>query len=316
LIFLKQRAFIPGEWDEMPLWLGYKVANEKGKDAHIIPSRNEVSALPLSVEHTPHILRHPSHPSWAYLRAARFSARPGHADQLHLDLWWRGLNVARDAGTYLYNAAPPWEYSLSSAAVHNTVTVNGFDQMTHAGRFLWLDWAQARVLAGVRPANGILTHLEALHDGYRRFGVIHQREVTAEETGLWQIQDRLVSSGRNKNTGYTLRLHWLLPDWDWQISGEDGNSSIEMNITSPYGPVVLRVLVTPSELAERAEPAYLTGLRPQLVRAGELLAGTGEASPVAGWFSPTFGDKVPALSLSVTLEGTLPLSLMSEWIFP
>jgi len=316
LIFLKERAVEPGEWDEMSLWLGYKVANEKLKDAHIIPSRNGVSALPLSVEHTPHILRHPSHPSWAYLRAARFSARPGHADQLHLDLWWRGLNVARDAGTYLYNAAPPWENPLSSTAVHNTVTINGFDQMAHAGRFLWLDWAQARVLAAVRSANGALTHLVAQHDGYRRFGVIHLREVTTGESGFWQIQDRLVSSGSNKNSGYTLRLHWLLPDWDWQISGMDGNSSIEMNITSPYGPVVLRVSVSPSELAGHSVPAFLTGLRPQLIRAGELLSGTGEVSSVAGWFSPTFGDKVPALSLSVTLEGTLPLSLMSEWIFP
>jgi len=316
LIFSKQRAFTAGEWDEMSLWLGYKVANEEGKDARIILSRNEVSPLPLSVEHTPHILHHPSHPSWAYLRVARFSARPGHADQLHLDLWWRGLNVARDAGTYLYNAAPPWENSLSSAAVHNTVTVNGFDQMTHAGRFLWLDWAQAHVLAGPRPVNGILTHLVAQHDGYRRLGVIHLREVTAGETGLWQIQDRLVSSGRNKNSGYILRLHWLLPDWDWVISGEDGNSSVEMNLASPYGLVGLRVSVAPSELAEGSESVFLTGLRTQLVRAGELLAGKGGASPVAGWFSPTFGDKVPALSFSVTLEGTLPLSLMSEWIFP
>ena len=33
-------------------------------------------------------------------------------DQLHLDLWWRGLNIAQDAGTYLYNADPPWDNPL------------------------------------------------------------------------------------------------------------------------------------------------------------------------------------------------------------
>ncbi len=37
---------------------------------------------------------------WGYLRIGQFTNRPSHADQLHLDLWWRGMNIARDAGTY------------------------------------------------------------------------------------------------------------------------------------------------------------------------------------------------------------------------
>ena len=81
--------------------------------------------------------------SWAYLRTAQFTSRPSHADQLHLDLWWRGLNIARDAGTYLYNAPAPWDNSLTTTLVHNTVTINGRDQMTRAGRFLYLDWVNA-----------------------------------------------------------------------------------------------------------------------------------------------------------------------------
>ena len=60
-----------------------------------------------------------------------------------MDLWWRGLNIAQDAGTYLYNADPPWDNSLTTALVHNTVTVNGRDQFTRAGRFLYLDWFNA-----------------------------------------------------------------------------------------------------------------------------------------------------------------------------
>ena len=83
--------------------------------------------------------------TWAYLRAARFTGRPGHADQLHLDLWWCGLNVAQDAGTYLYNAPPPWDNALARSEVHNTLVVNGLEQMTRAGRFLYLERAQARV---------------------------------------------------------------------------------------------------------------------------------------------------------------------------
>ena len=65
-----------------------------------------------------------------------------------------------DAGTYLYNAAPPWDNSLAFTAVHNTLTVNQRNQMTPAGRFLFVDRAQAEV---VEAADDRLT---ARHDGY------------------------------------------------------------------------------------------------------------------------------------------------------
>ena len=81
--------------------------------------------------------------SWALVRAGRYTRRPFQADQLHVDLWWHGLNLARDAGTYLYNGEPPWNNGLAGTAVHNTVMVDRRDQMRRAGRFLWLDWAQA-----------------------------------------------------------------------------------------------------------------------------------------------------------------------------
>src|SRR4029077_18696339 len=81
--------------------------------------------------------------SWALVRAGRYTRRPFQSDQLHVDLWWHGLNLARDAGTYLYNGDPPWNNGFSGTAVHNTVTLDHQDQMRHAGRFLWVDWAQA-----------------------------------------------------------------------------------------------------------------------------------------------------------------------------
>ena len=64
-------------------------------------------------------------------------------DQLHFDLWWHGLNITQDAGIYLYNGEPPWDNPLVSTRVHNTITVDGLDQMTRGGRFLTLDWFPA-----------------------------------------------------------------------------------------------------------------------------------------------------------------------------
>ncbi|MDP2995171.1 MAG: heparinase II/III family protein, partial [Anaerolineales bacterium] len=125
------RAFLDydlprGPWDEMALWFGAQAAGPRS------------IALPRYLGDQLY-----SKDSWAYLRTAQFTTRPSHADQLHLDLWWRGLNVAQDAGTYLYNAPAPWDNSLTTTLVHNTMTVNGRDQMTRAGRFLYLDWVNA-----------------------------------------------------------------------------------------------------------------------------------------------------------------------------
>ncbi len=114
-----------GAWDEMALWLGLG-AHEKSYESNLYMADH---------------LRGPG--SWAYLRATQFHSRLGHMDQLHFDLWWRGLNIARDAGTYLYNADPPWNNPLVVSTVHNTVTVDSRDQMTRGGRFITLDWFPA-----------------------------------------------------------------------------------------------------------------------------------------------------------------------------
>ncbi len=85
-----------------------------------------------------------SESDWAVIRATAYKNRPFQADQLHVDLWQNGQNILMDAGTFSYNASSPWDNSLAGAFVHNTATIDGEDQMTRAGRFLWLDWAQGR----------------------------------------------------------------------------------------------------------------------------------------------------------------------------
>ncbi|HZD56049.1 MAG TPA: heparinase II/III-family protein, partial [Anaerolineales bacterium] len=259
----------------------------------------------------PLILR--TNDSWGYLRAARFNSRPGHADQLHLDLWWRGLNVAQDAGTYLYNAPPPWDNSLSQTEVHNTITVEGQDQMTRAGRFLWLDWAQGEVL----EHNSDGGRMSAQHDGYRRWGVLHQRAVECRE-GRWIITDNLIPAGevgsasRARNSPLVLRLHWVLPDWPWAIEDLPAETGTQMLIQSPYGWIKLRVKFIPK--TGRADNDHPHGA--QLIRAGELVHGTGSASAILGWVSHSYGYKEPALSLSIETESPLPVTIITQWDFP
>ena len=82
--FLKQHALPPGPWDAQASWL----LGAPFSDANTLS---------------------PSVGVRTFLRCERFSGRPAHADQLHLDLWWREQNIALDAGTFQYNAAQPWE---------------------------------------------------------------------------------------------------------------------------------------------------------------------------------------------------------------
>lgn len=269
-IFLGSKAIPDGPWDEMTAWLRSK-------------------SVATSTQPQPQLLRLNGDNSWAYLRTVKRTNRHGHADQLHVDLWWRGLNIAQDAGTYLYNAPPPWENPLRGTDVHNTITVNGQDQMIDAGRFLWLDWNQAE--AASPPTS---TRLIVEHNGYKKSGIIHQREVEITTQYTWIITDDITSS-HEKHT--KVRLHWLLPDWDWRL--EDTT----LHLKSPHGQIILEV-----------KSACL--LSPSIARAGELLNGEGPIESYRGWVSPTYNLKIPALSFAITTQAVPPITLVSRWDFP
>ncbi|MEJ2708348.1 MAG: alginate lyase family protein [Anaerolineales bacterium] len=296
ILYLDRRPFRRGPWDEMALWL----MNERAIQTPPAPKTDPR-------EQAPGVLRLPGLDSWAYLRTAHFTQRPGHADLLHLDLWWQGLNVAVDAGTYLYNADPPWDNALAKAAVHNTLTVYDQDQMTRAGRFLYLDWAESAILSREQAQDGAWIRQIAEHDGYRHLGAIHRRSVSATHTGNWIVTDFLLPASLpvREERIFSLRLHWLVPDWSWDFDTDT------LRLATPKGAILLCI-----KAGEPANGQAKETIDFQVARAGTLLYGEGNISPTRGWVSPTYGYKEAALSLTATLTGRLPLSLTSEWLLP
>ena len=297
--FLGCNLFPPGAWDEMSLWLTPQVAGEQIREQKPAGSTTQESEQPYRLDN-------PANHSWAYLRAVHFTSRPGHADQLHADLWWRGFNLAQDAGTYRYNDPSPWDNALARTSVHNTLSINGSEQMTHAGRFLWLDWAQARLLSYELAEDGAWQQLTAEHDGYRRLGLLHRRSLRTQRDGRWIVVDQILpkDAAQASLPGVTIRLHWLLPDWPWEIS--QAGQSCTLLLTSPHGWIRLRLEYPPS-LQEAAV---------SLVRAGSLISGSGTPSPTRGWVSPTYDSKMPALSLALEIVNPPPFSLTSIWELP
>jgi hypothetical protein len=220
-------------------------------------------------------------------------------DQLQLDLWWRGLNIAQDAGTYLYNAAFPWNNALVSTRVHNTVMVDGRDQMTRGGVFLTLDWFPAYSRNLIDSDNRVMRKVLARHAGYR--GVRHERIVTVDSTDRWRVEDRLLSRRE-----HTYRLQWLLPDWEWKL--ESADKSILLSLHSPFGWVSIQLETVP--------PLPALETRVSLVRAGELVQGMRECFPFEGWVSPTYGTKSPALSVVCELRARGHHAFVTKFRFP
>ena len=286
-----------GLWDELALWFGVPLEDRK------------YVQLPRYLGDQLY-----GNDSWAYLRTAQFTSRPSHADQLHVDLWWRGLNVVQDAGTYLYNANPPWDNRLTAAQVHNTVTVNGRDQFTRAGRFLYLDWFNAYRRGSLEADPAILQRTRGRHWGYWRLGVRHARTVTAYADGHWQVLDEMLPLRVPwDKRPITYRLHWLLPDWKWQAAMRE--SAFEIRLKSPLGWVTLTIC--------DGSQIPINEYQISLFRAGEPVysSGTGQPEPqsattIRGWTSPTYGVKVPALSLAIETKSATDVQFTSEFVFP
>lgn len=299
--FLKRLPVQAGAWDEMRLWFGLSAREKTGAQ--------EDSYGHTALQSKIGILRHPNNPaSWAYLRLAAFQDRPGHADLLHVDLWHQGENLALDAGAYLYNAPPPWDNAFTRTQVHNTVLVDHQEQMRRVGRFLYLDWVDTQLLSCEQDEQGYLASLSAQHEGYARLGVIHRRSLSAKDNGAWLVEDHLLeqATGRKSGALHSLCLHWLLPDYPWSLDSQE--NGVDLNMEARSGRIKLR-------LSAQSAPSPAASLQVQVVRAGELLFGQGSVEPTWGWSSPHYGDKIPALSIRLSVESQLPAILTSYWHF-
>lgn len=290
-VLYRRAALPPGPWDEAALWL-----------CGPIPPARGLASSPQIVSSATGYHRVGTEKSWALVRAGSYTNRPAHADQLHVDLWWHGINLACDAGTYLYNGDPPWNNGLARSAVHNTVVVDGCDQMRRAGRFLWLDWARASGRSfSTQETAAIADCFEGEHDGYRSLGVIHRRMVQCVNEDAWVVVDDLLGTGEHE-----LRLHWLLPDLPWEsLPSEPSPSETVLQapfcVTFPWEQARLRWNIVASA------PGQGT-----IVRAGKTVAGVaaGQES-LLGWQSPTYGELSPALSLLYRVKARLPLRLLT-----
>lgn len=257
----RSRSFSSGPWDEDLLWLF-------GSGALASPASNHKREDFKAEQGGCYTLR--SGDGFAFTRCARFRHRPAQADLLHVDLWWRGQNIAMDAGTFSYNAPAPWDNPLAHTAYHNTVTVDGRDQMERIRKFLWLPWAQGRSLAYRRSPD--LTYWEGEHDGYKRLNPPSRHRRAIVRLGEhWLVLDDLVSEGE-----HLYRLHWLLIDAPYELDESAGRLALETADGSYY-----------------LQAATLSS------KGAYSIARADESSP-RGWRAPYYNYREPALSFELS----------------
>ena len=275
--FLSKTALPVGEWDDLCIWLGLP-------HSPVLPD-----SIDLKKSWGENRIGTPD--SWASMRAVRYDSRPAHADQLHVEIWHQGTNIARDAGTYLYNAAFPWDNHLSTTLVHNTIAIDSQDQMTRASRFLWLDWSKAKISTN-NP-----NILNGIHDGYIKSGVIHKRKLEENQNEGWLITDKLIQLN-GKKINRTILLNWLLPDWPFEVEGNT------LTFNAPFGEMRVELFTQNGIIVD--------GLN--IIRSGKTLLGMTD-SVLHGWYSPTYGVKKPALSVQYTVTDLLPIEITTRFSF-
>ncbi|MEZ4393393.1 MAG: alginate lyase family protein [Polyangiales bacterium] len=257
-----ERLYPPGPWDEEAAWsLG-----AASLDAPVTSrARPSVSFAATGY----HVLRGEDPSSFACFRCGSVRERFGQLDLLHVDLWWRGQNVLVDGGTWLYSGPEVWHAHFLRTGSHNTVTVDGRDQMLHYRRFKFLYWAEAALLRFID--RGACSLVVGEHRGYARHpgGVIHRRSVLRVGDDLWIIADALVGEGR-----HDARLHWLCGEFETELV--DG----ALALRTPAGALGLRVYDGDGS-------------------AVEIDVARGVESPPRGWLSRYFGERVPVTSAAV-----------------
>lgn len=269
-----QRSFEPGPWDEKMLWLASESA---------LKAKTREIARPATVrldEGGYYILR--GRESWGMIRCHTYLDRPAQADMLHFDLWAKGENILRDAGSYSYCCQEPWKHYFIFTASHNTIELDGQDQMVKGPRFMWFRWIRAKLLDLQTSSDGQSHHLESEHYGYRRLpgSPVHHRSID-RHGDTWVITDDLSGQGE-----HDIALRWRLCPADWKYI--DG---------------LWHATVAGTDLAIAIQAPW----KCRLV--------SGQESPPEGWESLYYGRKVPAPTIICQGRSSLPVRL-TTWIGP
>lgn len=171
-----RRLYLQGDYDEELLWFG------SGNLDGVSPAEIKREPTPF-YESGFYTLRHDGGFLMTVLQD--YKIRPAQMDELHIDLWHNGVNIFCDSGTYSYASDIGKEMALTAA--HNTVQVDGKEQMKKRGAFMIYDWTSAR---DVKFTKGSFSGTMVSENGYT-----HRRTIRKTEQG-YAAEDKVNGNGK------------------------------------------------------------------------------------------------------------------------
>jgi Heparinase II/III-like protein/Heparinase II/III N-terminus len=195
-------------------------------------------------------------------------AAHAHADALSVEVRCGGVEVLADPGTYCYHGEPEWRSYFRSTLAHNTIELDGRNQSSDGGPFLWLRHAKAREIQV--SDIGDAAEWTAEHDGY-----------VSPSAPAWHR--RCVGLDRASRT--------------IDIVDEVADSSHDLRLAFHLGPEV-RVELDGSVAMLCWSSAAVPGTaRLELPESLKWSLHRGETDPILGWYSSGLGRRTPTFML-------------------
>jgi hypothetical protein len=173
----------------------------------------------------------------------------GHADALSICLVQNGRSLLIDPGTFEYIGPSGERARLRGTGAHNTMQVDGRDQIESTGPFSWKEFPQIKVEQWITGQHFDL--FQGSHDGYSRLPspVIHRRWVFQKKGEFWMVCDQ--AQGREP---HQLDIAWhigsnLSPAASQSYLFVDGREKLALLTAEGQG-------WTPSVRREYSSPVY------------------------------------------------------------
>jgi len=172
------------------LWYGVKPVNKTPKNISSLNEYKDGGYYIIQEENTK-----------TFIRCGAYTDRPYQSDNLHLDLWVDGKNILRDNGSFMYNSRKELINYFNGCEGHNTISIEGKNQMQKGDRFIWYFWVKEAEASLNELKNDFVFTGEI--KGFKQINsnISHHRKVSKSK-GLdeWLIEDTI--KGVKNKTSY------------------------------------------------------------------------------------------------------------------
>lgn len=173
------------------------------------------------------VIREKEQKTLTFIRCGDYKKhRPFQNDNLQLDIWVDGVNYLRDSGSYKYNTSPELYNYFNGCEGHNTLSIDGKNQMQKGPRFIWFHWVKNAKGKWVERENEYVFKgkIEAFKEIQN--GIFHHRTIQKNKNKLeWSVTDVVENADNLTKTVY------------WHINPEIADN-VQLQVTDADGQVI------------------------------------------------------------------------------